>query len=223
MKNKIKAVIISDTHSKEKDIKWFKNKENINKVNMVIHCGDFSHNKETFDKFIKWYANLEIEYKILIAGNHDTEIAENGYEWMKKLCDYYGIIYLQDTSIEIEDIKFHGSPWSNEYGDWPFMTNDIELDNYWQKIPNDTNVLITHGPAYKKCDSLNQDINEPNVGSHSLNLKINKLNNLKYHFVGHIHDAGGEINQDKKYITYNASIMNYWFKPENEPYIFELN
>jgi Icc-related predicted phosphoesterase len=221
--DKLKAVIISDTHSREKKIEWFKNKENIDSVNMVIHCGDFSHGMKTLDEFVKWYGNLEIEYKILIAGNHDTEIANRGYQWFKDICDYYGIIYLQDTSVEIEGIKIHGSPWSNEYGNWSFMDNDFELDRQWQKIPDDTNILITHGPAFGKCDEVFQDIGQPNVGSHSLNLRINNLKDLTHHFVGHIHDSGGEINQDEKYTTYNACIMNYFFRPENKPYVFELN
>jgi len=217
----MKAVVISDTHSREKKIEWFKDKENIDSVNMVIHCGDFSHSMKTLDEFIKWYGALEIEYKILIAGNHDETIAARGYNWTKDICDYYGIIYLQDTSIEIEGIKIHGSPWSNEFGNWVFMANDFELDQHWQKIPDDTNILITHGPAFGKCDEVYQDIQQPHVGSRTLDMRIRELKKLTHHFVGHIHDCGGEIHQDR-YTTYNASIMNYWFMPDNEPWVFEI-
>lgn len=217
----LKCVVISDTHSKEKEIEWFRKQENLDKVNTVIHCGDFSHSEKTFWDFLKWYGALEIENKILICGNHDSVSYEMGYKKMKEVCAAYHIDYLQDSGIEIQGIKIWGSPMSNEYGDWPFMANDFELDQYWQKIPDDTNVLITHGPAYNVGDYVFQDISEPNVGSRTLAMRIRDLKCLSHHFFGHVHCDGG-VHQQDNYTGYNASIMNFWFRPENEPWTFEI-
>ena len=217
------VVVISDTHSRERKIEWFKNKENINKVNTVIHCGDFSHSEKTFWSFLKWYSELEIDNKILIAGNHDEYVRDIGYEKMKEICSAYHVNYLQDSGIEIDGIKFWGSPMSNEYGSWAFMANDFELDQYWQKIPLDTNVLITHGPAYGVGDYVFQDnIQDNHVGSRTLEIRIRELKNLKYHFVGHIHDSKNKIYQNEHFITYNACIMDFFFKPTGQPHVFEI-
>ncbi len=218
----MKAVVISDTHSREKKIEFFKDIPA--DVDMVIHAGDFSHSQKTHDEFLKWYSELDIKYKILVAGNHDEVVAEIGYNEMRQVCHTLGIIYLQDTGIEIEGVKFWGSPMSSEFGNWAFMKNDMDLyTQHWEKIPLDTNVLITHGPAYGKCDEVFQDNgNDNSVGSKSLNLMTGKLKDLKYHFVGHIHDSCGETHQDEHYTTYNACIMNFWYRPESLPSTFEL-
>ena len=216
----MKVVVISDTHSKENKIEWFKNIPD--DVNTVIHCGDFSHSEQTFWSFLRWYGTLEIDNKILIAGNHDEIAYSWGYEKMKEVCNAYHIDYLQDSGIEIEGIKFWGSPMSAEYGSWSFMANDFELDQYWQKIPDDTNVLITHGPAYGVGDYVFQDITEPNVGSRTLEMRIRDLKKLSHHFFGHIHDSKNEIHQQDNYIAYNACIMDFFFKPTGQPHIFEI-
>ena len=220
----MKAIVISDTHSRERKINAFRSLPD--DVDMVIHCGDFSHSQKTFDEFLRWYSNLDIKYKILIAGNHDEIVKEMGRDEMMQICGILDIIYLQDSSITIEGLKFHGSPWSPMFGGWPFMMDDFELDQHWQKIPDDTNILITHGPAYGRCDEVFQDgIHDNHVGSRTLEMKIRELKELKYHFVGHIHDSCGEIHtsNDGKLITHNASIMNFWFRPDNQPHIFQLN
>ena len=220
----MKCVVISDTHSREKKIEWFKTKENIESIDMVIHCGDFSHSQKTFDAFLTWFSNLDVKYRLLIAGNHDEIVNSMGKDEMQQICGILDIIYLEDSSITLEGIKFHGSPMSNEYGPWPFMKNDLELDYHWQKIPDDVDVLITHGPRYDVGDEVNQDIMQPNVGSYSLRLKVNELKKLKYHFFGHIHDSAGELHlsDDGKLTSYNASIMDYWFMPTGKPHTFNL-
>jgi Icc-related predicted phosphoesterase len=220
----MKCVVISDTHSREKKIEWFKLKENIDSVDMIIHAGDFSHNEKTFNDFLKWYSELDIKYKILIAGNHDEIVRNMGYNEMRQICYTLDIIYLQDSGIELEGVKIWGSPWSNIFGDWAFMMNDFELDQHWQKIPEDTEILITHGPAYGRCDEISQDTIDNHVGSRTLEMRLRDLKKLRYHFVGHIHDSNGEIfrSYDGKMTTYNACIMDFWFMPTGEPHIFEI-
>ena len=161
----------------------------------------------------------------MISGNHDIIVRDMGYEAMKQICYALGIIYLQDSGVEIEGIKFWGSPWTPIFGDWVFMMDDFELDQHWQKISEDINVLITHGPPYGVGDYIFRDGKQDNhVGSRTLEMRIRKLKELKYVFSGHIHESCGKINisEDEKTTFYNASIMNFWFRPENEPWVFEI-
>lgn len=188
---------------------------------MIIHCGDFSDSEIGFENFIKWFADLNYTYKILVSGNHDFFIERVGYDNIKHYCNLHNIIYLQDTSVTIEGIKIHGSPWTPEYGNWAFMEQDEKLTKYWNRIPYDTEILITHGPAYNIGDLVQQDIMDPNAGSKTLARKIISLPKLKYHFFGHIHDDYG-IHVQKKYIACNASIQNYYKTELNKPIVVEI-
>lgn len=210
----MKIIVISDTHNRHNSII-------LPEGDMIIHCGDFSDSEVGFKNFIAWFSKLDYKYKILVSGNHDFFIKRIGYENILYYCDVNGIIYLQDTSINIEGIKFHGSPWTPKYGEYAFMEQDEKLKKHWRKIPLDTEVLITHGPAYKIGDLIQQDIMEPNAGSKTLKKRIISLQKLKYHFFGHIHDDYG-VHPRRKYIACNASIINYYKQELNKPIIVEI-
>jgi len=220
---KVYATVISDTHNKHKNIEFPELNVGDNIKNILIHCGDFSHRPEQVFSFYKWFSEVPgYDERILVAGNHDGYVEEVGYENFKEYCTEKGITYLQDTSVIIDGIKFHGSPYSNNFGNWSFMLDDFELDEIWQKIPDDVDILITHGPAYGVGDEVQQDIYNPHVGSNTLAYTINnRLKKMKYHFFGHIHESHGIYNKPN-YIAYNASIFDWYKKELNKPYKFEL-
>lgn len=218
MKPTMKALVISDTHMKHNEISF----EGYEDINTIIHCGDFSHTPKQVFSFCKWFGDLDFDNKILIAGNHDSYIETVTHEVFEDYCKEKGITYLHDTSTIINGIKIHGSPYSNEFGNWSFMLNDMELDKIWQKIPDDVEVLITHGPAYGVGDEVQQDIMDPNVGSHTLKYHINnRLTKMKYHLFGHIHEDYG-IHKQEKYVGINASTFDWYKKKINKPHIIEL-
>jgi Icc-related predicted phosphoesterase len=165
------------------------------------------------DDFLEWFSEQDYKHKIMIAGNHDWQIAELGYEKMYEKAKEKGIIYLENTSVKIDDILFYGAPWSNEYGGWEFMKEDSELYYEWQKIPLETNVLITHGPALGTGDrvAMTYSAGGNNVGSQSLANRISELPELKYHFYGHIHWDSG-IYKKKDYISVNAALSYEYFE-----------
>ena len=57
-------------------------------------------------------------------------------------------IYLEDQAITIRDIKFYGSPWQPRYSDSAFNLDrgSEDLRQVWERIPSDTDFLITHSP-----------------------------------------------------------------------------
>jgi Icc-related predicted phosphoesterase len=211
----MKCLVISDTHRQHLCL-------NIpNDIDTIIHAGDFSHNVGQFFDFIEWYGSLNIANKILVAGNHDLHAEKLEKGKLKEFCSSLGITYLQDDEVIIDGIKFYGSPYSNIFGRYAFMLEDFELEEIWEKIPNDTNVLITHGPAYKTGDYVNNGFSsERHVGSRTLQNRLLELNNLEYHIFGHIHESYG-IYHDYKFTSINASIFNYR-EPLNEPIIIEI-
>ena len=196
----MKIGVISDTHNRHRKLK------NIEKYNIdcLVCCGDTHFNTESYKKFIKWFGKLNIKYKILISGNHDIEIWKN-FKSCKKDFDKYNIIYLQDESIEIEGVKFYGTPWSPVYGQYYFTMEDCFLSEKWKQIPKDTEILITHCPSYKELDL---SIENENCGSYTLSLRKKELKELKYHLFGHIHECRGILKMEN-YTNINASCFNY--------------
>ena len=221
----LNITVISDTHGKEKQL-VFEEYDGDDKT-MLIHCGDFQTHKPNTQEFLFWFSQQEFDFLVLTAGNHDSLMAVMGYDAAFRLCDSLGIIYLEDTSVEIEGIKFHGSPWSTRFGNWCFMDNDFELDEYWQKIPDDTQILLTHGPAYGTGDRvyMTYDNQGPHVGSRTLQDRILELDKLKFHITGHIHSDTG-IYKKSKYTTINAAMSYEYFekgyKSMKKPFVFEI-
>lgn len=187
MKN-LKILSLSDTHGSHTKIK-------LHNADILIHSGDFTSSRlaeeSDFFNFIDWYSKQDSKYKILVAGNHDGFI----YNHNREARDYMqnkNIVYLEDNSEIIEGYKFYGSPWTSKYYDWHFMLKEDRLAMVYDLIEPDTDILITHGPAYGYLDSNGYQ----RVGSLSLTKKILTLPNLKYHFFGHIHESRGKIKRE---------------------------
>ena len=220
----MKICVISDTHNQHLEFEMPGNE--LPEADAIIHCGDFSNSQSQMEYFIRWYSHLPYKYKILIAGNHDIALEEEDFlENFKQLCHTSGVIFLHDSGVDIEGIKIWGAPWSNEFGNWAFMRNDIELDRYWQKIPDDTQVLITHGPAKSMGDKVRQIYGREkshHVGSTTLRMRLDKLPKLTHHFYGHIHEDFGEHHSGSKFISYNASNWDYYETGIKYPQVFNL-
>lgn len=201
MKKNIKICAISDTHNLHKGIK-------IPKCDILIHCGDMTGRgtDPELNNFFNWFAEQDkAEYKVCIAGNHDYGCQKRGWQNPRK----DKVIYLQDNGVELFGIKIWGTPWTPYFHDWAFnglpnnlyypggpgskaKPNDMHplLEKVYETIPDDTNVLLCHGPIYSILDNTPIGLN---VGSKELQKKVSKLE-LNYFFHGHIHYARGYKN-----------------------------
>ena len=104
------------------------------------------------------------------------------------------------------------------------MEDDDDLALIWDQIPDDTNFVITHGPAYHTADLVLNQMYErdPHVGSISLATKLFSLPHLKVHVTGHIHESYGIYHGDR-YLTVNASICDLNYVPFNQPVVLNVN
>ena len=210
----MRIIHISDTHTKHEELI-------LPEGDMIIHSGDFSGSLASGYCFFEWFEGLDYKYKILVAGNHDSILAmHNNVKEKQMELAKRGIIYLEDSSIEIEGIKFHGSPWTLNYGNYNFMCSEQQIAFYWEKIPNDTNILITHSPAFGILDVAPDKTGLKNLGSSSLRYKAESLKDLKYHLIGHIHEGYG-IDKGDDYTTINSSIFILKGKLR-KPHVFDV-
>lgn len=162
-------------------------------TDMVIFSGDCSNPKELYRSekeikdFLFWFAFLPIKYKIMIAGNHDLAI-EYGYVTKQNFIDK-GIIYLENSAVEIEGLKIWGSPITPAFGQgWAFNERRDRLHNLWATIPEDTDIVITHGPAKNALDlSFDRNGKMEFCGCAALEKRI-KVIKPKLFCFGHIHN-----------------------------------
>lgn len=194
---------------------------------ILIHAGDFTStgSKQQVKEFSDWFNSRPHKYKIVIAGNHDWWFQKKP-EKAKKFFEKENVFYLKDSSVEIEGIKFYGSPWQPLFLNWAFnLERGSEIREKWELIPTDTDVLITHGPPMYHGDYVLNvrpwGTNRAHVGCEDLAKEIQDRVRPKLHIFGHIHEGYGVTN-DKTTTYVNASICTRRYEPINPPIIIDL-
>ena len=189
---------------------------------LVLHAGDCTRRGTMAEttEFLDWFGRLSHQYKVLIAGNHDF-LFEREASLAESLVPA-GVTYLRDSGVVIAGRTVWGSPWQPWFHDWAFnLERGPELAAKWRLIPNDTDLLVTHGPPHGILD---QTINRPpeQVGCEDLTARLAVLPNVKLHVFGHIHEAYGRRRQDgREYV--NASICDVRYRPVNAPVVVDLS
>ena len=220
----MKITFISDTHTKHKQVT-----SSLPGGDLLIHAGDLSSMgyKHEIQQFCKWFNSIEgYNHKAFIAGNHDWGFQNNNEKIMEIVNSYKDIDYLQDDMLMIgEDydkmIKIWGSPWQPEFYNWAFNLprNGWELGQKWSDVPVDTNILITHGPAYGFVDKVIG--RSENLGCELLADRIKTIK-PKIHVCGHIHCAYGQKNFNGVEFL-NASVLNERYEYENKPIVVDFD
>lgn len=217
----MKITFISDTHNKHKFVT-----NDLPGGDLLIHAGDLSSMgyEHEIREFCKWYDSLDnYTIKIFIAGNHDWGF-QNNVEKVKEILNFYeNITYLQDNSTLLgEDmVSVYGSPWQPEFYNWAFNLErkGNELKEKWDNIPSNTDILITHGPAYGYVDRVIGRVE--NLGCELLTERIKELK-PKIHVCGHIHTGYGYVFDDGTHYI-NASVLNESYVYYNKPLTIEWN
>jgi Icc-related predicted phosphoesterase len=161
--------------------------------------------------FTDWLSKVPAKAIVGIAGNHDfycqiNPDAMHALPW----------IYLCDSGCEIGGSKFWGSPWTPDFMNWAFMKRDEELAERWALIPEDTDVLITHGPPLGLGDT---NIVGRHCGSETLKQwRVNAAKLPDIHFFGHIHEGHGQAGDDWA----NVSYVDEQYRPTGPIRVVEL-
>ena len=203
---------ISDTHTYHEQLRIPEG------IDMVIHSGDCSNPRDPYNnepevrEFLGWYKELPIQYKIYVAGNHDTSIEKRLVQPIEFA--EAGILYLEDDYVMVEGLKIFGSPYTPSFGNWAFMKDRVKLERMWRGIVDeDVDILVTHGPPKGILDkSYSRENVFETCGDKSL---LNRVLEVQpaYHLFGHIHNHKDIINASmqklSKYDTWfsNGSVV----------------
>jgi len=188
-------------------------------ADVLVHCGDMTGNggSGAMTQFFEWFGSHDqFKHKICIAGNHDW-IFEKTPELGKALVPD-NVIYLEDEEVIIDGVKFYGSPVQKIFCNWAFNRHESKLQQHWEAIPDDTDVLITHSPPYGIGDDVPWSGHQ---GSPSLYMEVVDRVKPKIHCFGHIHEGYGiKIIENTKFI--NASNLDGDYVCINDPFVVEI-
>jgi predicted phosphodiesterase len=223
----MKLVVISDTHDMHSKI-------SVPDGDTLIHCGDWTNRGDPFaiEKFLDWFSSQPHKKKMFIAGNHELSLdglrSKAVLSFIKEYTDKdSNLHFLHNSSVVIDGLNFYGSPATPFFCNWAFNFHrgkDIAAE--WKKIPDNVNVLITHGPSYGILDLVKDNISNKgrdlHQGCEELAKRIKELKELKLHCCGHLHTDGGKY-QKVNGITYvNAAICTENYQPTNLPVEIEI-
>ncbi|KAL4965158.1 metallophosphatase domain-containing protein [Aspergillus stella-maris] len=169
-RRKTRFVCVSDTHAYTPSEAGFK----LPKGDVLIHAGDLTNRgtKSELKKTMDWIAAAEFEVKIVICGNHDITLdipfynarssnfhrpnPEDPSECLKAITEASpSVLFLKHESalVRLQSptgpgtiFKVFGSPYSRHNGNWAFLYEPDEAENYWNDIPLDADIVVTHGP-----------------------------------------------------------------------------
>ncbi len=203
IKRKYEEILhLSDTHNCHHQLR------DLPDADVVVHSGDFcmvGTEKEALD-FLNRFCYLPYKHKVFICGNHDDCLYGANIEGLDN-----NVHYVCNSGVKIDGLKFYGIPMF--MGD---CVTDRQARNI-SDIPTDTDVLITHSPAYGILD-FDDGIH---YGDEQLLMKVMEIK-PRLHLFGHIHAQHGITTVHG--ITFsNAAIMNVGYTYLNTSNILSVS
>ncbi len=213
---------ISDTHTKHNLI-------DVGGGDILFHSGDATYRGHfnEIEEFLKWYSTRDYRHIVFTPGNHDFGFETDPRTYREMFKDA-GVHLLIDETVVLDSIKIHGSPVTPWFHNWAFnrarnaaeasMYNIGYAHTHWDMMPDDTDVLLTHGPPYKILDELQYVNGDPKgqfVGCEDLLKRVKEVK-PKIHGFGHIHCAYGTKEEDGTLFV-NASNLDEGYGYSNEP------
>jgi predicted phosphodiesterase len=205
----ITVVCISDTHNNRPS--------DIPAGEILIHAGDMTQEgtPKEIQTCLDWIDSLPHSYKIVIAGNHDLLLDDTGtYGTLQPHAtdltattsiNWGKIIFLNSESTTLScangrQLKVYGSPLTPRNGNWAFQYPRT-LDVWRNKVPADTDILITHGPPKGHLDA----------GYLGCKYLLDEVWRTKprLHVFGHVHDGHGRewIQFDRLQRAYGTIVI----------------
>ena len=231
----MKISLISDTHNKQRhiirqnDLRKKGMSPDLHGGDLILHSGDImtsGYSIREITEFLEWFSELDdYTHKVFIAGNHDRLFQMQPERVGEILAEFPNVIYLEDSSVELEigeeKVKIYGSPWQPEFYNWAFNLprQGSELQAKWEAIPEDVDIVLTHGPAQTYLDTSGQPYNQPLLGCELLKERL-ELIKPKMHLCGHIHGGHGHRYNGHTHF-FNASILNERYEYANLPFNFD--
>jgi Icc-related predicted phosphoesterase len=167
-------------------------------------------------EFRAWLKSVPARKIVGVAGNHDFIFEQEPQNVPRDL----PWTYLQDTGITWEGVNIWGTPWQPWFFDWAFNGYPERLQRQWALIPEDTDILVVHGPPRGYGDGVPEDNGVRLCGCPYLLERIKKVKPRLVVF-GHIHEGRGTWQLEQTLLA-NVTILDEKYQAVHEPFVMEL-
>lgn len=208
----MKIVALSDVHNRWHNLV-------IPECDLLISAGDYSFHGEphVVKSFHEWLNIQPAREIISVQGNHETGVEENFDKAKQIAFDACPRAYFMDEGlVELNKIKIWCSAITPNFFNWAWnRARGEEIRKHWDLIPDDTNILVTHGPPHGILDMTYFVDGTPRdqVGCQDL-LEVVKRIKPDLHVFGHIHRSHGQHHEDGTSF-YNVAICDDMYCPTN--------
>jgi Icc-related predicted phosphoesterase len=129
-----------------------------------------------------------------------VEPEEQGQDWQPTLA--------RDDLGQVHSMREH----SRRHG--------VSLERAFSRIPDDTNILVTHSPPYGICDDGIYPFETRHYGSRALRARVEEVQ-PQIHICGHIHEGYGRRIIGPTRVA-NVARMDAHYRPVNSATVFEI-
>ena len=188
-------------------------------------------------KFIPWTDSLPFKKVVMVFGNHDffaqhigPDHGNDGHNIAGLLMPgsikgEHKLVILSDNGWKYMGFTFYGTPWCPDLQSWAFYGSHQELVNKFSRIPNNTDILLTHCPP-RVGDAgtvLQQGWNwMRNFGCQELADAI-CFKQIGWHFCGHVHTGDHHITEGGNGTkVVNVSMLDENYKKNYSPFCVEI-
>lgn len=158
---------------------------------ILVHAGDLLQHGSLGElaRAADFLRALPHPIKIVVAGNHEVCLERSPAEARALL---EGFVYLEDSQAAVHGLVFYGAPWQPKFRIWAFgATRGAELASKWARIPDQVDVLVTHGPPHGFGDRIVWKDQQRRVGCADLLARVREVK-PRLHLFGHIHQDPGQ-------------------------------
>lgn len=208
---------LSDTHGHEREVE-------VPEGDILVFAGDFawSGNHGEWSSWIEWLRSLPHRFKIVVAGNHDGILTQPFFRHQVEEV----AAYLEGASVLAGGLKVFGSPFIPRTGfGWSFEAASSRLRRIWTGVPDDTDLIVSHGPPLGAVD---QDHTGAHLGDPEFARMLGRWHEERSSpppqaiVCGHIHEAHGE-GLVMGIRTHNVAVCDAQYDPVHPATIFTLD
>lgn len=203
-------VCISDTHELHREV-------DVPAGDILLHAGDFtmfSKSTAAILDFNEWLGELPHRHKIVVPGNHEFFLESD----LSKRSLLSNATVLIDEGLTVMGLTIWGSPITPLYGGAFGRSSPVDRARLYATIPDDVNILVTHGPPYGVLDR------SPGMLRHSgcpeLREAVTQLK-PQLHLFGHVHGAHGMTSVDDTLFV-NAALLGPGGDIEGTPILLRM-
>lgn len=212
----MRVVCVSDLHE---------NLPEVPDCDLLLVAGDISYAfkgdlpaKQGFlvGPFKNWLDEIPADEVVVVAGNHDQSIEQWG------LPSGLRCHYLQDAGTTVKGLKVWGTPWQPWFYNWAFNAPEYGGEEFladkFSDIPDDTDIVVCHGPPRGYGDQvgdphISDRSGQPRVGSTSLTAALERVQ-PRLMVCGHIHSGYGRYQLGDTKVV-NGALVNNEYRPVN--------